>query len=101
VLRPKVVSFLDIMLYKDAVTRFSEATISESSQLVRIPLEEAQIPDRTGLLVVAIQKAGDDNFIYNPKPTVQLDLGDTLVVIGDINQVRKLKKLAKDPTLDE
>ncbi len=101
VLRPKVVSFLDIMLYKEAATRFSEATISEGSQLVGISLEEAQIPNRTGLLVVAVQKAEDDNFIYNPRPIIQLDSGDTLIVIGDVKQVRKLKKLANDPTLDD
>lgn len=101
VFRPAVTSFLDIMLYEKAVIRFSEAMISEGSQLLGTTLLDAQIPDRTELLIVAVQKAGDDNFIYNPKPTIELNLGDTLIVIGDVDQVRKLKKLAKDPTWEK
>jgi K+/H+ antiporter YhaU regulatory subunit KhtT len=63
-----------------------------------LSLVNAKILPRTGLLVVAIRNGYDGSFIYNPKPTTQLNLGDTLIVIGDPDQILKLKTLTNDRT---
>ncbi|HIE29197.1 TPA: TrkA family potassium uptake protein, partial [Candidatus Poribacteria bacterium] len=99
-LRPNVVSFLDVMLkHHDETTRFSEVTIGEGSKFIGSTLMNAKIPQQTELLVIAIRQAGEEGFIYNPKPATQLKSGDVLIVIGKINQIQKLQKLAKDPTV--
>jgi len=99
-IRPNVVNFLDTMLkHQDETTRFAEVTIGEGSEFIDLTLKDAKIRQRTELLVIAIRKAGGNNFIYNPKPEILLNSEDTLIVIGDINQIQKLKKLAKDPTM--
>ncbi|MFQ6040938.1 MAG: potassium channel family protein, partial [Candidatus Poribacteria bacterium] len=99
-LRPNVVNFLDVMLkHQDETTRFSEVTIGKDSEFIDSTLMDAKIFERTELLVVALRRAGENKFIYNPKPATQLKAGDILIVIGDINQIQKLQKLAKDPTM--
>jgi len=99
-IRPSVVSFLDVMLKdQDESTRFAEVTIKEDSELIDSTLMDAKIPQKTGLLVLAIQQAEENRFTYNPKPTTKFTLGDTLIVIGNIDQIQILKKIAKDPTI--
>lgn len=98
ILRPKVVSFIDTMLrHQDGTTRFSEATLGEGCEFIGSTLMDAQIPQRTELLVLAIYNAAEGRFIYNPKSDALLNLGDALVVIGDVDRIYKLRKLTKDP----
>jgi len=99
-IRANVVNFLDVMLrHQNETTRFSEVTIGRNSVLIGSTLINAKIPQKTELLVIAIQKAGENRFTYNPKPETKFTPGDNLIVIGDINQVQKLMQLAKDPTM--
>ena len=91
-LRPHVVHFLDTMLSEQDYTRFDEAIIEKGSDLIGKTLAEAQIPQRTGLLVVALRRAGQERFIYNPSRDLVLHEGDVLVVIGAREAIRKLHK---------
>jgi len=96
-MRPAVVNFLDAMLRdKDGTIRFGEAIIRENSELIGSSLVNANIQQRTGLLIVAIRNGKDGSFTYNPAPTTQLNRGDTLIVIGDVDQILKLKTLTND-----
>jgi voltage-gated potassium channel len=99
-LRPTVVDFLDIMLrHQGGTTRFGEATIRENSKLIGLSLVDANIQQQTGLLVLAIRSGYDGSFTYNPAPTTQLNQEDTLIVIGDVDQILKLKTLTNDQTV--
>ena len=99
-LRPNVVNFLDVMLkHQDETTRFSEVTIGKDSEFIDSTLMSAGIFERTELLVLAIRRVAENKFVYNPKPATPLKLGDILIVIGDIKQIQKLQKLAKDPAI--
>ncbi len=91
-LRPQVVQFLDMMLGEQEHTRFDEAIIQEGSELVGKTLAEAEIPKRTGLLVVALRRAGEQRFIYNPRRDLVLHASDVLVVIGEQKAIRKLHR---------
>ena len=96
-IRPTVVDFLDAMLrHSGGTTRFGEATIRENSELIGLSLVDAKILQRIGLLIVAIRNEDDGNFTYNPAPNTQLNQGDTLIVIGDVDQILKLKTFAND-----
>jgi len=93
-LRPAVVNFLDQMLYQSGEPlRLEEAVVSASSPLKDKSLSESNISEKTGLMVVAIKEKNTGKYIYNPKANYKLCDGDTLIVIGNSEQVKKLRSL--------
>ncbi|MCZ6679463.1 MAG: NAD-binding protein [Candidatus Poribacteria bacterium] len=95
VTRPIVVAFLDIMLKSQVTTRFAESVIQSGSDLVGQTLSQAHIPDRTGLVLVAVHDR-QGKFIYNPSGRLILNVGDALIVIADNEQLQRLNKLTGD-----
>lgn len=94
-LRPTVVQFLDKMLRApDPSTRFEEVVLAKGCELIGKTLATARIGERTGLTIVAVKRADSEHFYYNPKGDTELKPGDTLVVIGGVEQILKLKELA-------
>lgn len=77
-LRPQVVSFLDVATRgSDIDLRLEEAEIPASSRLAGTTLAEARIPQRTGLVVIAVRpRAGNGQPVYNPGPETRLSPGD-------------------------
>lgn len=93
-LRPAVVSFLDVMLRSSKATlRVEEATIHAGSKLADHPLRDADIAAQTGLLVLATRSDAGE-YYFNPPPATPLAAGQTLIVMGEIEGVKKLKALA-------
>ncbi|MDD5644221.1 MAG: NAD-binding protein [bacterium] len=95
-LRPVVVSFLDTMLKQaDMSLRMECVTIADNSSLIRKTLGEADIAQKTGLIVVAVEQAETKNYIYNPRMELVLNVGDSLIVMGNAEQLEKLRKLVE------
>jgi len=93
-IRPAVVDFLDRMVReKEGNLRVEEAALSPGSELLHKTLSEAQIPKRTGCVIVALRRS-DAAVLFNPQADTRLEAGDTLIVIGEIPKVAELKKLA-------
>jgi voltage-gated potassium channel len=90
-LRPNVVSFLDIMLRQSQGYRFEEASITPSGPAAGKHLEDLDLFKRFGVNPVAIREGGKE-FVYNPSPKHKLKGGDTLVVIAEPEKVQKLRK---------
>ena len=57
---------------------------------------EAKIPEKTGLIVLAIKMSSNEKLVFNPSSNQILKMGDTMVVLGTEEQVVKLKEIAKD-----
>lgn len=96
-LRPAVVSFLDIMLRSSKATlRVEEAVVQAKSKLANKALRDARISELTGLLVLAVRSA-DGQYAFNPGPATSLNPGQALIVMGEIDGVKKLKALAGQP----
>ena len=94
-IRPAVVSFLDMMLRdRERVTRVEEAQVSAQSKLVGQALRDSGIKEKTGLLVIAMQKASDQKYIYNPSGETRIGAGDWFIVYGSIDQIERLRGLA-------
>jgi voltage-gated potassium channel len=92
--RPHVVTFLDRMLRgKDQSVRVEEATVAAGSPWVGKTLQEIEIRLHTGLLLVALKHPESDDFHYNPEPNERLRTGSVLIVIGNSEQVAKLRGL--------
>ncbi len=96
-LRPNVISFLDIITRAgDVVLDLEEVVIYQNSSLINKQLKEAKIPQQTGLIVLAIKKENVEKLFLNPSSSEILAEGDTMIVLGREEQVNQLKEIAKD-----
>lgn len=92
--RPTVVSFLDQMLYqKETVLRLEETMIPPKSSLTDRTLSDGKIPEKTGLMVIAVKDSRDNTYIYNPPAKYLIKPNDVLITIGTPEQVQKLQSL--------
>lgn len=95
-LRPQVMSFLDVLTTGEGMSlRMEEVRVPDGSPLADCSLEEAAIPQKTGLIVIAIRHDGKrdrgEAFRYNPGPHERIRPGDVLVVLGTPEQVDGLE----------
>lgn len=91
--RPNVVDFLDKMLReRDGKLRVEEARVTVEGELAGKTLQEAQIPKRTGCVVMA-RRCQSKEFEFNPRADTLLTPGDVLIALGEVSQIRILKEL--------
>ncbi len=97
--RPRVVSFLDVVTGDgDLALRLEETVVPESSSLAGRTLAEARIPDETGLIVIAVRHEDPEEaerLVYNPGPGERIRPGDVLIVLGRPEQVDALRELVE------
>lgn len=94
-LRPEVVSFLDVVTRGDGLTlRLEEVRIHSGSPLAGQTLAEARIPQKTGLIVIAIRhldpRGNEGPWSYNPGPQEKIRIGDVMIVLGNSEQITRL-----------
>ena len=95
-IRPSVVSFLDQMLRVTGQTlRVEELAVNEA--LAGYTLDQVRIPERTGLLVLAMKSGSAGSYRFNPLPNTNLEAGDVLIVMGNPQQLAVAREL-KPPT---
>jgi voltage-gated potassium channel len=93
-IRPSVVSFLDVMLRsQDATVRVEEIRIPAGSTLVGKSLAESAILDVEGVTVVAIADAGGA-YRFNPSRQRLLAAGDVVIVMGIVENILTLQSRA-------
>jgi len=94
-IRPTVVNFLDVMLReKNAALRVEEVAIPAGSSLLGQTLQESRIVQKTGLLVVALRDPDSPGtFRFNPPATTPIRAHEILIVIGNADQILKLREL--------
>lgn len=93
-LRPSVVSFLDIATRSSELSlRMEQTAIRPDSALRGKTLAEARIPQATGLIVIALKKGGEEEgrFVFNPVADTRLEEGDELIVLGKADQISRLR----------
>jgi len=93
-LRPEVVSFLDVVTRgEDLDLLLEEIHVPEGSPLAGRSLAEAEIPRKTGLIVLAIRhgEGRAHPFLYNPGPTEEIEPGARLIVLGRPDQMDGLR----------
>lgn len=96
-IRPNIISFLDVVTKMgDMELDLEEVIVKDGSYLENKNLLEAQIPSKTGLVVLAIKKKEDGRFLFNPPVQYTFRLGDVLIVLGREEQVDKLKSLGDE-----
>ncbi len=85
-LRPSVVSFLDLMLQEKSHTlRVEEISLSAGSSWLGSMISDLRLGERYDLLPLAIKGTGDmdSNLIVNPPGATRLSAGTVIILLGD------------------
>jgi voltage-gated potassium channel len=91
--RPTVVDFIDTAMMNGQLgLRMEEAVIGPTSNLTGKTLIDSRIRQDFGVIIVAIKKPTDE-MIFNPVPTEKLEAGDTIVVIGKREDMKRMNKV--------
>jgi|GEM_PF-3375439 len=72
--------------------RINELTISSSSSMAGTPVIESGLKERFELLLLASRKPGEV-IQFNPLPEDTLEPGMTLIVMGDVENCARAKKV--------
>jgi voltage-gated potassium channel len=92
--RPTVVSFLDLMLRdRDKGMRVEEVRVQAGSALAGLPLTDRAVAD-TDVLILAIQAPGEKTFAYGPSSGSVLTAGCTMIVLGSAASVNAVREKA-------
>ena len=95
--KPNIISFLDVVTrIGDVELDLEEVVVKSGSYLENKNLIEAQIPNKTGLIVLAIKTIEDNKMIFNPPVNYTFRIGDVLIVLGREDQVDKLGHLGDE-----
>ncbi len=93
ILRPTVTDFIDLAVGGSSLgLRLEELVVTASAtSLVNKTLMESGIRKNFNLIVVVIKRK-DGQSVFNPTPTTPIEEGDTLVVLGEVEQIKGLEK---------
>ncbi len=69
---------------------FDEVLIMEESPLAGKSLEEINIRNEHGVLIIAIIPK-DGRIVFNPDSSTQINTGDSLILIGDLQQIDEFR----------
>jgi voltage-gated potassium channel len=89
--RPEVVSFLDVMLRdKDRTLRIEEVPVPPTASGAQRRISELGLARHKLLLLAVKEPAPEPRLHYNPAPEHLLLGGETLIVLGEPERVRQL-----------
>lgn len=95
--KPNIMAFLDVVTkVGDLELDLEEVIVHKGSYLENKNLLEAQIPNKTGLTILAIKKKEDNKMLFNPPIDYSFKIGDVLIVLGHEEQVEKLRHLGDE-----
>jgi voltage-gated potassium channel len=93
--RPGATSFLDTMLRDSSALRVEDVQVGPHSKYVKKSLSSCDGFADAGVLLVSIKRG--DSFHFNPPHNIILDSGDTLVVIGNPEQLQSVRSALNGP----
>lgn len=94
-IRPAVVTFLDMMLRdREDVLRFEEIHVEKNASFAGKTIAETNIDKETGSLLVALRRAGSDKYDFNPSRNTEIRENDVLVLIATPEMIAQITKAA-------
>jgi len=95
-IRPQVVSFLDLMLKEVSQTlRIEEIQVPYHSVWVGQELGRLELREKFNLSCLALRHTTDETFRYNPHDSEVVKGNSVLVVMGDVEHVRLARQSAE------
>jgi len=91
IIRPTVTSFLDLAFaHKRKDIQMEEIPVSNASELVNVQLKDSGIRQDYNLIIIAIKKA-DGNMLFNPSFEAVIAPNDTVIAVGEVDNLQKLE----------
>lgn len=92
-LRPNVTEFIDFATHDPGTGMgMEEIPVRPNSKLVNVALVDSGIRKELDLIIVAIKKA-DGTMLFNPASHTTVQIGDTLIALGQRSSLIKLEQL--------
>lgn len=92
-LRPTVTSFLDLAFtYSRKDIQMEEIPVRADSPLVGVMLKDSGIRQQFNLIIIAIKK-GDGDMIFNPSFEAKINVGDTVIAVGETGNLQQLENV--------
>lgn len=93
IVRPTVTDFLELtMMDEGRKIQMEEMPVKGSSRLIGVALQDSGIRKDLNLIIVAVRNPSGE-MLYNPSSETKLAGGDTVVVIGEKENLTKLEKI--------
>ncbi|MDH3955669.1 MAG: potassium channel protein [Desulfobacteraceae bacterium] len=93
IIRPTVTNFLSLALaQRRKDIQMEEIPVSPSSELVNVMLKDSGIRQRYNLIIIAVKKS-DDSMLFNPSFEAVIESGDTVIAVGEEENLKKLEKI--------
>ena len=93
IIRPTVTSFLSLAFaHKRKDIQMEEMPVSASSDLVNVVLKDTGIRQKYNLIIIAIKKP-DNSMLFNPSFEAVIEIGDTVVAVGEEINLQKLEHI--------
>jgi voltage-gated potassium channel len=90
ILRPHVIRFLELAFADEATDiHIEEVEVAATSNLVNLTLEDSEIRKNYNVIVLSIFKP-DGTVLFNPSAGIRFESGDTIVLVGAIENLRQL-----------
>jgi voltage-gated potassium channel len=91
-IRPTVVDFVDLIIRREELSLFMEEfVVKRNARIDGQTLKTCDLRREANVIVVAIKKPGRE-IIFNPSPDIQIEMGDTLLVLGYKNAITQFEK---------
>jgi voltage-gated potassium channel len=92
-LRPNVAEFIDFATHDpDSGMNMEEIPVRANSQFSDISLVDSGIRQQFDLIIVAIKKTSGE-MLFNPASHTRIQIGDTLIALGQRSNLIKLERL--------
>lgn len=93
IIRPTVTSFLALAFaHKRKDIQMEEISVSASYELVSVMLKDTGIRQKYNLIIIAIKKQ-DDSMLFNPSFEATIEVGDTVIAVGEEANLQKLEHI--------
>jgi voltage-gated potassium channel len=92
-IRPAVVTFLDVMLRaKDRTVRVEDIGIPSGSAFDGKSIAQTGLKDIEGISILAIADGRKEKYVFNPPKSTVLKAGDVLIIMGDVDVIVKVQQ---------
>ena len=92
-LHPHVAEFLDVVMHDESLEfRMEQVVVADGSSVSGLTLEDADLAETTGALLLAIRSAPTAPFLANPTPDTMLAPQSILIAVGTPAQLDALHR---------
>ena len=92
-----VAEFLDGVMHDEELAyRIEQVRLHDGSELIGRTVGEVDVTGTSGAILLAVRRPNKGAFVTNPTPDERLELGTTLIVLGEAEQIATMRRIGHD-----